>query len=235
MCSPLAAVAAVLAVAGTTSTIVGKNQAEKAQRSAVNRENDRQSMYQREAMGIFDNSLQGSTRESHDKSINDKTDIRAAKYEGAAKDFDPNTDFLSGQGGAPDAVKNAIIGAMNKAATEGREEGRRKAILDAWGDTMLSTATRNQRNADRIGMVNNFSRASSMILPLELQAALSKGSGWRTAGNIMSGLGTVAGMGAGMGAGPSWGDIFGPSYAAAANNAYLAPDIGGAAGYGFGM
>lgn len=204
MCNPALAIGAAMMVAGTAVQQSGVRKAERAQQAAQRAETERQNRYMDESMGVFGKSVAKADAANQMQELQDRINARANDYSDVVKDYDVNTDILSGQQSAPRVVLDTVAAKSNEAAAKQRAEGIAKAFLDAWGDQNLANAVANQRNADQIGMVGGFSRGSAGILPYELEAAKRKGAGTRMFGQLLSqGGGIVMGAGAG-----GLGDIF---------------------------
>lgn len=209
MAWPLIA-AAVMAVLSTVARQQQANAIKKAQTGFNNAETERQKRFTNEGLDKFSGSEANAQRANQEQKLGDEIEKRKLGYDAVRRDVNPTTDLLSGQQDAPDVVKNSIVQSIGDQLTRQREEGERKAALDAWGDLQLGNAKLNQRNADQIGMVGRFAQSSANILPLELEGAKSKGSGWGSFADLMqigstlmaayAGAGGTFGGGAGAGA-----------------------------------
>jgi hypothetical protein len=221
MCDPLSIGAAVLTLAGTGATMAGQQQAQGAQKRVANAEASRQQAFNTSMFGNLDQSID---RANADRVRSDVTEASAKRGEAnkpSATAFNPNTDLLSGQGEQSGAVRNAVVQGTDTALGTAGAEADAKARLGGWTDAFRNLAVDQGRRAEQIAMEGGFARASSNLLPLELQAAAQKGSGTRAAGSLLTGLGSVVGMGASVPGAPTWGDVgglFAPSATAAYNN-----------------
>lgn len=88
---------------------------------------------------------------------------------------------------------------LAKAFTD--QQGNALGQLRAFGDVLGGIGRQQARDASQIGQINSFKRGSSGILPLELEAANSKGEGARMFGDIL-GLGGSLALNKGIGGGP---------------------------------
>src|SRR3546814_4673779 len=101
-----------------------------------------------------------------------------------------------------------IIDSLSDAEAAGRNEAAAKARLEGFGDLLLDSAIFRGRRGQEIGQIGGFARGSSGVLPLELEAAKSKGRGLGLLGDLLTGAGMVTGVAGAAGVGPqNWGDI----------------------------
>lgn len=199
MAWPLIA-AAVMAVLSSVARAQQAKAIKKAQTGFNNAETDRQRKFTNEGLDKFAGSEANAKRDNQEQKLGDEVEKRKLNYDSVRRDFNPSTDLLSGQQSAPDAVKNSIVQSVGDQLTAQRTEGERKAALDSWGDLQLGNAKLNQRAGDHIGMTGRFAQSSAGILPLELEGAKSKGSGWATFAELMQiGSQMMAAYGGGMG------------------------------------
>ncbi|MDR6870123.1 hypothetical protein J2Y55_001123 [Bosea sp. BE125] len=101
----------------------------------------------------------------------------------------------------PQSSSNVTVQAENTA------RGQAKAFTDKQGDTLagmrsfgdlLGTLGRGTaRDAITVGQIGGFKKGSSAVLPYELEAANSKGSGMKMLGDVAGGLGKI-GVSAGL-------------------------------------
>src|SRR3546814_5188365 len=97
---------------------------------------------------------------------------------------------------------------LSDAEAAGRNEAAAKARLEGFGDLLLDSAIFRGRRGQEIGQIGGFARGSSGVLPLELEAAKSKGRGLGLLGDLLTGAGMVTGVAGAAGVGPqNWGDI----------------------------
>src|SRR3546814_1208222 len=97
---------------------------------------------------------------------------------------------------------------LSDAEAAGRNEAAAKARRECVGDLLLDSAIVRGRRGQEIGQIGGFARGSSGVLPLELEAAKSKGRGLGLLGDLLTGAGMVTGVAGAAGVGPqNWGDI----------------------------
>jgi hypothetical protein len=101
--------------------------------------------------------------------------------------------------------------AMDKAKGETDARAANLGNLRAFGD-VLGTASRMQgRDAGQLGLIGSMRRGSQSVLPLELEAAMTKGRGLRTLGDILSAGSMLTGSGMAGGMADSIGAFFNPA------------------------
>src|SRR3546814_18699204 len=99
---------------------------------------------------------------------------------------------------------------LSDAEAAGRNEAAAKARLEGFGDLLLDSAIFRGRRGQEIGQIGGFARGSSGVLPLELEAAKSKGRGLGLLGDLQTGAGIVMGVAGAAGVGPTnWGEKIG--------------------------
>jgi hypothetical protein len=80
------------------------------------------------------------------------------------------------------------------------QQGEARGKLLSFGDLFGDIGVGQARDMTDLSGINGMRRGSQGVLPLELDEASQKGGGMRMAGDIMSGLGSIASMGALSGA-----------------------------------
>ena len=122
----------------------------------------------------------------------------------------PLPDSAAGAG-IPTSASNIVVQErakqLGKAKAYGDQQDAALGNLRSFGDLLSGISLNQARDAGQIGLVGGFKKGSQAILPLELQAANSKGNGLKTLGDVLGGAGQVAGFAGLSGAGPSWSDI----------------------------
>jgi hypothetical protein len=106
--------------------------------------------------------------------------------------------------GPPASGDNITVRKENQAKAKSREytdqqgtaRGRMMSLGDLFGDIGVEQA----QDMSTLNGIQSQKRGSQGILPLELDAAQGEGQGWRMAGDVLGGLGSVASMGAMTGA-----------------------------------
>ena len=221
---PLLPLALALTAGGIGANYVGSKKAQAAQQDAMAAERIRQSGLDEEAFAI------GDKNRDRYKNIEAQQDTKADELADM---------FLAEAGEAPSfgpapSSDNLTVRAEREAKGESREytdqQGRARAELLSLGDLFGDIGVDQGRSMTDLSALYGFKRGSQGVLPHELEAASQEGGGWRMAGDIMGGLGSVATMGALSGASmPVLGGLFGGGAAPAAGTNMLAgrPFAGG--------
>lgn len=207
MCDPISIASAALAVGSTVANNMAANEVEQARNDALAAERRRQGKLDREA-----------------EALNLQSQDRYRDFEGQQDERSQQlADFLKGQ--TTEEPTRGIAMPESQSAITVQEEGRQRDVaraftdqsaenlarLRSFGDLLGGIGRAQSRDAGLIGQLGGFKQGSQGVLPLELQAAQSEGSGWRMLGDVL-GAGSQVGMMAGAaGKGPSWGDLFGGS------------------------
>jgi hypothetical protein len=132
------------------------------------------------------------------------TAIRQQKY-----DQQPTaaSDAFIANPSAPKEVKSEIAARMVDAMRRGRQQSQALARLGGTSDAQFTGQTGLLRSGQDLNRIGGMSRASSAILPYELQDANRAGEGWRTVSDLFNigsmgyGLYNMAGTGATAGGG----------------------------------
>lgn len=225
MCSPLAAAAAAFTTVGTIMDNNARNAAsrrgEEEMAALQAAETARQNRFQADARAAWQKGLNKNDYNNTMTELGAKETKRKTAYTGGIKDYDANTDALSGQQDAPRVVKENAASKIADRNDMTRKEGNARAILDAWGDQNLDQATVNAINSGTINMNAGFSRNSSQINEMEMAEAraramreASKGSGlgsiFKMVGSGLSLAGGAGGFGNIINGPGMIGDFFNP-------------------------
>ena len=211
--APLAAPAAIAsagaALAGTGLQLAGQNQAMRAQARATRAEAGRQFGYAAAGRDAVDQARQ--TWEAEPAISAAAQGERRAALDAAAASA-TGTGYLPGQSQAirvetdrARADNTAVMGAENA----------NRARLGSWGDTLLAGRVASSRSGSDVARQGSFSRGSAGVLPVELQAAGTRGMGLRTAGDLAMGATLLAAPFVAAQY-PTWGSIFGTAPAKSA-------------------
>jgi hypothetical protein len=217
MCDPLTIAGLVLTGASAVANTVANNQVRAARNEALMQEHQRQQGYDAQVQPLNDTS-----RERY-AGFQTQQDQRAQNL----SDF-----YRSGTGepvapsiSTPAASSNVVVQEENKQRDKAKaytdQNAQNLGNLRSFGDLFGSLDLLRARDAGQIAQLGGFKRASSGILPYELNDAQNAGNGAKLFGDILGGAGSVATMGGltggtipGMG---SWnGELFGIPLTAAA-------------------
>lgn len=128
-------------------------------------------------------------------------------------------------GDLPSSASNVITQETSKQLGKAKaytdNQGAALGQLRAFGDVLGDTSRLQARDAGTIGQIGGFERGSSNVLPFELEAANSKGSGLKMLGDILGGVGSMA-----TGYGLSH-NVAGPAAAAASSASSATPTLSG--------
>jgi hypothetical protein len=194
MVLPLLPIALALTAAGMGANYVGAKKADNAVGSRIAAERHRQNTLDEEAFAL------------NDKSRDRYEDIAPQQD---AKAADLAEMFLSAGDDAPSfgpeaSDDNITVRAENKAKAKSKaytdQQGTARAQMMSLGDLFGDIGVDQARDMSALNGVMGFKRGSQGVLPMELDAAQGEGSGWRLAGDVLGGLGSVASMGAMTGA-----------------------------------
>jgi hypothetical protein len=207
MCDPLTIAGVALSGASMLANQQAAARVNKARDNAMVAEADRQRALREEAGAISDTSRERYTNFGQQQGETSQRlgDYFAANTNRGAAAEQP---MASGAGEGNVAVNNEIGRQVDKAKKYGAQQNQALGELRAFGDTLGGIGVQQARDAGYVGQLGSFKRASADVLPMELEAANSKGGGARVLGDVLNLGGRVA-IGAGLaGKGPSFGDMF---------------------------
>lgn len=194
MALPLLGIALALSGLGMGAQHIGSQRAESAQSDAMAAERIRQQGFDQQAQKI------------NVDSRNRYQDIVPQQEEKTAELADM---FLEGADAAPsfgpppsdDSItvrREADARAASREYTD--QQGTARARMLSLGDLFGDIGVEQAQDMTALNGIGGMRRGSQGVLPFELDAAAQEGSGWRMAGDIMGGLGSIATMGAMTGA-----------------------------------
>lgn len=190
MCGIGAIAGLALSAGSAAANMAAQNQIDKARADAIRKENERQDRFDQRgeiindsARGRFDDALAKAGRKQ--KGV-DKFFRQAGKGDKRALG-----DILP-KSSNPVLVRDAKAkaGATTKYT---RQQGKALAGLRSFGDVMGDINSRFARDAMALGQIGSFQRGSQAVLPLELEAANEKGQKLQLLGDILGGVGSLAG------------------------------------------
>lgn len=202
MCDPLSIGGAVLSGASMAINAANEGSAARARESAMNAERDRQAALERERAALVD---KGRDRYTGFEGQQADSAKRLGDYFQTQATPAPPAEIAPGAPGAGNvAVTQEIANQRSKVGRYGQQQNQALGGLRAFGDVLGDIGVKQARDTGTIGQLNGFSKGSSAVLPLELEAANNKrGSG--LFGDVLNLGGRVA-LGAGLaGMGPSFG------------------------------
>lgn len=192
MAFPIAFLIALASSLG--SSILNEKAAEKVakqQNLYTDMENTRQDALREKAQANFKDLLNSQQKTSQDEDMAAQENALKQRYGEAANTINFQ-ELLPGQGSASNTVRMDVVGAGSRAQGKANQRANARAALDAYGQTALNNAIKDQRAKENLGMISNESRGSYDILPLEMKASQNKGASLRGWANLLSTVGSVA-------------------------------------------
>ena len=176
---------AALSAAAAGASAYGQQQSENAANRRMSEELARQQDYQKKASKTFEDSLAGSTPEKAQQVMDAGTASRMADY--AKQQSVP----LSPSGQQPVGGESSRLVSAPAAQAQDRLSNVSRARHAGYTEWDLQQAIKDMQAEQQLGIWNNFSRGSSNILPMELQAAAHAGD---SAKGIGAGLGMASSL-----------------------------------------
>lgn len=202
MCTPMAIAGTILSVGSTVANTIAANKVDKARADAMATERIRQGKLDQENAALNETSRDryddfgGQQEESASKLGDYFTENEAM----AAQNDQQAVDAMLPTSGSKITVQEAgKQSGLAKAFTD--QQGQALGKLRSFGDVLGGIGREQARDAGSIGQINSFKRASSGIVPLELEAANSAGNGMKLFGDIL-GMGGSLMMNGGLKGGP---------------------------------
>lgn len=207
MCDPISIASAALAVGSTVANQMAAGEVDDARADAMAAERQRQQRLDKEAGAL---NLQSQDRYQNFEGQQDERGQQLAEFLKERTAQEPQSGMAMPESQSAITVQEeGNQRATARDFTNQQAEGL--ARLRSFGDLLGGIGREQSLDAAQIGQLGSFKQGSQGVLPLELQAAQSAGSGWRTFGDIL-GAGSQVGMAAGAaGQGPGWGELFGGS------------------------
>lgn len=197
MCDPFLIGGGLLTALSTGANMSAQGQVTKARSRAQAAERERQAALSNEAFGLNDQS-----REAYGDMAG-KQDVEAQRL---ADVYAQQAASVPGSGVPTDSnVINDLRSRMSDATAEkSAAQADALATLRSFGGAFGEADREQARNASLIGQTHGFKMGSQAVLPFELEAANSAGSGLRLFADIAGGLGGMAmnrGLSGGLGGG----------------------------------
>lgn len=202
MCTPMAIAGVALSIGSTVANTIAANKVDKARADAMATERMRQSRLDQENAALNETSRErytdfgGQQEESASKLGDYFTENEAS----AAANNQQAVDAMLPTSGSEITVQE--VGKQSnlaKAFTD--QQGQALGKLRSFGEVLGGIGRLQARDAGTVGQINSFKRASSGIVPLELEAANSAGAGARMFGDILGAAGSMA-LNGGLKGGP---------------------------------
>lgn len=183
-----------LMVGGQLASMQGQRAVAKAQANAVNAQVARNAMFQGQADKIMDEKLMpGFEMGQQNQVLSDAKTARLADSEALAGG---GYDLPMAESAGAD-YKSELGNLIADKVQQGRLQAEAATRIGSYGDLALNNANLLTDGGIGIGQINQNVQREGAILPYELQAAQSKGQGWSTLGDLLSGAGTIYSLGGG--------------------------------------
>jgi hypothetical protein len=192
MCDPITLLAVAATAASTGANYISNQQVQSARSDAYAAERIRQQSLDREAQAIND--------QSRDR-YNEFENEQGQRSGDLADYYNTVQNQVVNPAGAPaETATNANAGSVvaqefgkQAAATnafnqsQAEAQGRVSSFADLFGDKMRLQG----RDAASIGQIGKFKQGWASIFPMAMEAANEKGQGWKLAGDVLGGLGSI--------------------------------------------
>lgn len=185
----LALISLAAAAAGTGMQMHAGAQEKDAQEKAVRDEMLRQSGYQRKSTQEYQDSVMKGSPDAVKKNM--ATDV-------AARDAELNKATAAPLGGSSALPASSETQKAGQVA-QGEQSAQARAKMGAYSDYDLEQWIKNLRATQKISTLADFAHQSQAILPFALQDAARSHEGERSAGQLVSALGSLAGAGSAAG------------------------------------
>lgn len=191
---PLPLIPIALMIGGLLAQQQAQSQVSDARNSKLRDERLRQQQLGQEADTRMRQELETQSRPAVEQEQNKQTQVRQAVYDKATPSVDAATaSYLTGPS-TPSEVKSDLASHITTAIRRGRATAAAQAKLGGTADASLQGQFDLARGGQDLNAIGSKSRASTNILPYELQNANNAGEGWRTVGDVAN----LAGMGYGL-------------------------------------
>lgn len=202
MCDPLSIAGIVMTAGSAVANTIAANKVDKARADAMAAERIRQGTLDREAeaLNVGSRERYADFSGQQDQAASKLGDYFSENEASAAANNQKAVDAMLPTSGSDITVQE--VGkqtGLAKAFTD--QQGNALGQLRSFGDVLGGIGRSQARDAGTVGQLNSFKRASSGIVPLELEAANSAGNGMKMLGDIL-GMGGSLAMNGGLKGGP---------------------------------
>lgn len=173
-----------LMVAGLLAKQQAQHEVNQERDAKMGQERLRQQQLGQEADARMRQELETQSRPAVEQRGDQQTQVRQAEYDKSAPSVNAETaSYLTGAS-TPREVKSDLASHITSAIRRGRATSAAQAKLGGVADAGLQGQYDLARGGQDLNAIGGKSRASSAILPYELQDANLKGEGWRTVGDL---------------------------------------------------
>lgn len=183
-----------LLFAGAAANKIAEDRVEAERQRKIRAENLRQQGLGAESDARLREELEAQSRGAVEAEKGQQVAAREAKYEQALPIASEQEASYQTTPTAPKEVKSEIARNMVAALRRGRQQAKAQARLGGQADANQQGGFSMMRSGQDLDRIGNRSRASSAILPYELQDAYGRGEGWRTVGDIANTAASIYGL-----------------------------------------
>lgn len=215
MCDPITAFALASTAVGAVAHNRAAQQVQDARNSVQQTEMQRQAMLQQQADAATNNTINGFQSQNQSQQREQSADQREQAYQPVTA---PGLASIPSTPDAPSAIKGEIAQAVGDQVKRGQSDAHALSQLASYGDQNMNNNLSLAGNAQKLGMLGNFSQGSQAVVPYELMGANNAGKNMQSWGDIASTVGQLAGMysfaqpmavGHGLAAAPVYSDVTG--------------------------
>lgn len=192
----LSSAAPYIAAGSQLASVFANNRAQKQQEEGVRRaaaaETQRQREYQAQAGAKLAETRDDFTVEKQNEGRADLAEDLTAKLAPTSIGDVRAASYAQLNPSANTVVADSLQQSVDRGKEAGRATGRAAANLDSFGRQTFDNSVGLNRTGEGLNQIYNNMMGSGDAYNLELEAARRKGSGWRTAGDIAGGLGSIA-------------------------------------------
>lgn len=172
------------AAAGTGLSLYGNAQTQNKMNNDVAAEVSQQNALSKRAQPIVASNIDASSAPKAKADISSNAAKTLAQYN--------TVEALPSSTGPASTPVSTLTENRVKGATD--QSNQAAAKLMGYGGWQNDQSLRNQQAGNQLGLINTEARSDASLLPLRLQQDQSYGSGWNTAGSLLSALGSLAGV-----------------------------------------
>jgi hypothetical protein len=196
MCTPMMIAGIALAGASSAANMASQRKVANEREDVLAAERIRQKRYDTEAQGL--NTQSQDRFQGFEGQQAGKAQELGDYFQGATTGSPAND--IAGQvmpSSSSDIVTQEIANQSGQADAFVNQQGGALASLRSFGDLLGDHSRMQARDASMIGQLGGFKRGSSAVVPYELEEANQAGSGMGMLGDILGGIGSIAGQAGG--------------------------------------
>lgn len=186
------AVSAVATGASVYAQNEANNAAEKARNNAIFEETSRQDELANEAKRNLAATTEDFSQANQNKQLADAANRREAAYQAVIPES-PGVETFGLTRNQPKVVGDTFAREADQSQSRTSDYASKMAMLNAFGDSNFQNNVNLLSNSQKMNTITALSNGSSGLLDLDLMNAARAGDGWKFAGDIFGGIGSVAG------------------------------------------